>query len=113
MDPTGPRNPLIIPVEESKKKGCPKCGGTDFNGRKVQGSITFTCSSCKNQWAGGLPQEPQDPRLPTPPEDPASSPSLTFMKGRGDMPVEVRRGVSLTQEFRKGSPVPKPGEEDV
>lgn len=107
------RNPLIVPKGEEPRRGCPKCRGMNFNGRKVQGVITFTCGDCKNQWAGGLPQEPVDPNRPRPPENPNNIPSITFSKDKSGMPVEERRAVSLTQEFRKGAPIPSPGEEDV
>lgn len=105
------RNPVIIPVEEPKRRGCPKCSGQNFSGRKVQGVITFTCRDCKQEWTGGLPQEPLDPRLPHPPQNPIPPP-VQFTKNDKGMVEEERRAVSLTQEFRKGAPIPSPGEEE-
>ncbi len=106
------RNPVIIPEKVDTKRTCPKCFGTNFGGRKVQGTITFTCRDCKNEWAGGLPQEPLDPRQPRPPEDP-TYPSIIQHKNSGGTIIEERRPISLTQEFRKGAPIPPPGEEDI
>lgn len=104
------RNPVIIPTEKPVRRGCPKCGSVNFSGRKVQGVITSTCKDCKNEWSGGLPQEPYDPRLPHPPEDPIPPP-VSFTKNDKGMVVEERRAVSTAQEFRKGALIP-PGEED-
>jgi hypothetical protein len=112
---THDRNPLIIPeATPAKRKGCPACGHNEFLGRRVGGVITWTCRSptCGNKWQGGLPQEEMDPREPRPPEDPRSKPPVTFEKDSKGQMVEQRRPVNLTQEFRKGAPVPS-GEEDV
>lgn len=106
------RNPVIIPKEEPRRRGCPKCGGMNFSGRKVYGVITSTCRDCKAEWSGGLPQEPLDPRLPYPPEDPIP-PAVTFTRSPSGVVVEERRAVSTTTEFRKGALIPPPGEEDV
>ncbi len=115
-----PHNPLIVPTDEELKesqsgeggRSCPKCRNKDFGGRKVGGVITFTCRVCRNEWSGGLPIEPIDPHRPLPPSDPMHLPSVVFTKKDGVI-KETRRAVSLTQEFRKGAPVPAPGEEDV
>jgi hypothetical protein len=107
------RNPIIIPTEEPKKPGCPKCGGQDFSGRRIGGaaSLHFSCRGCGNQWDGGLPHVPMDPREPRPPENPLKT-GVTFTKNDKGMVVEEVRGASLTPEFRKGAPIPPPGEEE-
>lgn len=108
------RNPVIIPKEEPKKRGCPKCGCEDFSGRRIGGAnVVFTCANkdCKQQWSGGLPQVAIDPRLPHAP-DPVPPP-ISYTKNDKGMVVEEVRAVPLTQEFRKGAPIPPPGEEDV
>jgi len=113
MDPLDKnRNPVIIPKTEEKKRGCPKCGSMNFNGRRIQGVITYHCRDCKAEFGGGLPQEPLDPRLPHPPANPVP-PALQFTKTDRGAIVEERRPVSLTTEFRKGALIPPPGEEDV
>jgi hypothetical protein len=110
---TEDKTPIIpsAPARETRH-GCPRCQSTDFGGRNVQGCITFTCRSCQNQWQGGLPKIQLDPRMPNPPENPNDIPPVTFRMSRGVL-VEDRRPVSLTQNFRKGAPIPSPGEEDV
>lgn len=105
------RNPLLLPaVQPSRLKGCPACKHPDYNGRNVQGVITFTCAKCQNKWHGGLPQEPQDQTIPLPPVDPRDRPTVDFVRGPHGETLEVRRGVSTTPEFRKGAPIPS-GEE--
>lgn len=104
------RNPLILPDREPLSRArCPKCGASNFVGRRVQGQVTFTCRqpSCDGKWFGGLPQEPQDPRLPTPPVNPADLPPVDFGKDSKGQPVEIRRRVNYTQQFRKGAPIPE------
>lgn len=112
---TKDRNPLIIPEQDApKKRGCPVCGHEDYTGRRIGGVIHFTCTSktCGNKWQGGLPQEPQDPRVPRPPQNPMDRRSVEVGQDSKGQPVELRRAVNLTQDFRKGALVP-PGEEDV
>lgn len=112
---TKDRNKLIIPdgpLLEGKRRGCPACGHQDFSGRRVMGQVTFTCknSECGNKWQGGLQQEPNDPHLPRPPENPKDKPPVAFEKDEKGEFKEVRRAVSTVPEFRKGAPVPS-GEE--
>lgn len=106
------RNPVIIPDVVDDRRRCPKCKGTNFGGRKVQGAITFTCRDCKNEWSGGLPREPLDPTIPRPPEKPGQY-SIILDKNRGGQTVEERRSISLVQGFRTGALIPDPGEDDV
>ncbi len=112
-----PSNPLILPTKvemtKSRVAACGKCGQSDFGGRKTGGVLLYTCRACGHVWGGGRPQEPIDPLRPPPPEDPRDRPSISFEKDSKGNAVEIRRAVSLTQEFRKGAPVPPPGEEDV
>ncbi len=112
LDDKEDRNPLLLPTgKESKRmQGCPKCKANDYVGRNIQGVITFTCGKCRNQWQGGLPQLPQDPTLPLPPQDPSDRPTVDFVRNKHGEVQEVRRRVNPTQEFRKGLPVPN-GEE--
>lgn len=101
------RNPLIIPAPEVKRSGCPHCGAYDFSGRKVGGVLLRTCRKCGGQWAGGLPQEPQDPRIPLPTE--SYVPPVQFEANpnpKNPDPVEIRRRVDPTPAFRKGAPLP-------
>lgn len=107
------RNPVIIPEATDRKVRCPACKSDDYGGRKVMGVVTFTCRACKTQFGGGLPQEPADPRIPLPPMNPMTKPAVTINIDRNGIASEERRPVSLTQEFRKGSLIPPPGEEDV
>ncbi len=50
-----------------------------------------------------------DPRLPTPPQDPRSAPTVDFEKTKmSPTPEEYRvRRVDSTPDFRKGAPIPK------
>lgn len=107
------RNPILIPTEAPKKRGCPKCGGQDFSGRRIGGAacIHFTCRDCGNEWDGGLPHVPIDPLKPHPAENPNRQ-GISFAKNEKGMVVEEVRAVSLTSEFRKGAPIPPPGEEE-
>lgn len=109
------RNPIIIPDLNKHARGCPKCGSPDYDGRRVQGVITFTCAKleCKNVWSGGLPQEPMDPRIPRPPE-PLTPPPVTFVKNsKTGEAEEIRSPVGLTQSFRTGVLVPTDEEEEL
>ena len=99
---------------------CPKCGSPDFNGYTVQGVVTRKCSNkdCRNEWSGGLPQEPLDPRIPYPVEQYTApmtfeqkAPRSDQQKGTLQGVVEVRRPVDTRPEFRKGAPIPEDGEE--
>jgi len=112
------RNPLVIPeVKPTPRRGCPKCRGRNFGGQLIYGTMTFKCRDCGNEWQGGIGQEPQDPRIPFPPQDPRTQPIVDFeMRPReaGDRPVPViTRRPDPTPEFRKGAPIPLPGEEDA
>lgn len=109
------RNPFVIPDENPKPRpGCPVCKKMDFGGQMVYGTVTFKCRSCGNEWQGGVGQMAQDPRVPYPPEDPKSVPNVDFEKSKSSaFPQEVlRRRPDLNQSFRKGAPIPAPGEED-
>lgn len=100
------RNPLFIPERQSKRLGCPKCGDAEnFNGRRVQGVVTFTCSKCGNKWHGGLPQEPWDSRQPTPPD--SSPPLVQYVASPKSETgyTEIRKRPDSRPEFRKGAPV--------
>lgn len=106
------RNPLLFPdnPQSLRMRGCPKCHSQEYMGKNIQGVVTWSCSKCKNQWHGGLPQEPQNPLSPVPPLNPADRPIVDFIRGpRGEV-LEQRRPVNLTQDYRKGLPVPT-GEE--
>jgi len=107
------RNPILIPKEEQKRRGCPKCGSDKCSGRRIGGAsaIHFTCGSCGEQWDGGLPHVPIDPKLPHAPEDPIKT-GISFTKNEKGMIVEEVRAVPLTTEFRKGAPIPSPGEDE-
>jgi len=72
--------------------------------------VTFTCSECGNKWQGGLQRTPIDPRVPQLPENPATRPTVQFVKDSKGQDVELRRRVSTTPDFKKGAPVPS-GEE--
>lgn len=106
------RNPTIIPQKVVARKGCPKCESMEFGGRNVGGVITFTCRTCRNQWSGGLPQEPMDPSVPHPAVNPLTQPSVGFSKNKEGNVVEERRTVNTTQTYRKGAPAPS-GDDDV
>ena len=118
-DPRDPnRNPLVIPTEKPvvRRNCCPKCGGKDFGGQMIYGVATFKCRSCGNEWQGGIGQEPQDPRIPHPPANPKDGPNVDFFftKESGDKPVpRTIRRPDTTPDFRKGAPIPPPGEEDA
>lgn len=101
------RNPVIIPDKEETRRGCPKCGGMDFGGRKVQGAVYFTCRTegCFHTWAGGQAQEPIDQRKPQAAENPLDQPAISFSKRDTGEIIEERRPVNLTQGFRMGVPM--------
>lgn len=98
------RNPLIIPAPEKRAGGCPHCRGYDFSGRMISGVLVSTCRSCGGKWQGGLPQVPQDPRIPLPPED--YVPTVRFGRDSKGEPVELLRRPDPTPAFRKGAPIP-------
>lgn len=108
------RNPVFVPDRNTKSRCCPVCGSLDFIGRKVMGVISWKCTrdECRNEWYGGLPQEPQDPRVPVPPE--RYTPPISFDVGvtkqtRGQV-VEIQRPVDTRPEFKKGALIT--GEDD-
>lgn len=111
-----PRNPVIVPERRDTSISCPKCGGTDFEGRRIQGTITRRCKNpeCKNEWAGGYGMNPAmpDPRVPVAPEiyQPPLRININHKTGQTE---EIRKRVDLTPDYRKGLPVPQEGEEDV
>lgn len=110
--PVADRNPVLVPKPEGSLPHCPKCGSMRFGGRRVQGTVTFTCSSCKTQWQGGL-QLPQDPTIPAPIG--SYVPPLTFDHGRtretqGKV-IEVRRPIDQRSDFRKGALISEEDEE--
>jgi hypothetical protein len=106
------RNPLIIPEPETGRRGCPKCGRSNYNARRIEGAVTFSCKQpeCGMVWYGGLPQMPQDPRVPTPPINPADLPRIDFVRDSKGGFQEVRRRPNPTPEFKKGAPI-GPGED--
>lgn len=62
---------------------------------------------------GGIGRVAQDPTVPTPPIDPKDRPTIEFFKNARTGEVEeIFRRPDLTQDFRKGAPIPAPGEED-
>ena len=77
--------------------------------------MTFTCgkTECGNKWQGGLPQEPISATEPQMPQNPATRPPVQFIKDSKGQITEVRRRINPTPEFKKGAPLPPPGEEDV
>lgn len=76
----------------------------------VQGQAVATCKSCQHKWLhGGLPQSPVPPGQTLPPESYVQP--VRFGKDTKGNDVEIRRRINPTQEFRKGAPVPEPGEE--
>lgn len=101
------RNPQIIfEPEPTKPLCCPSCKEANYTGRKIGGIIHFTClnESCRNQWQGGLPRVPEDPRVPKPPINPKDKPRVMFdYDPLQKKEVEIRYPVDLTQEFRKGT----------
>lgn len=99
------RNPLFIPTQEPKARGCPKCSKMSWVGRNIGGSYTFTCRDCGFQWQGGLPRVPQDPRVPVPPTNPKDKPSIEFERTNKADFNEVRNRPSLVPDFRKGAPI--------
>jgi hypothetical protein len=115
-DPRDPnRNPFVIPDTKpvSRQNGCPECGSKHYDGQKIYGVITFTCLDCKNKWQGGVGQEPQDPRMPFPPQDPRTVPNVEFArtKDSGERPVDIlQRRPDPTPDYRKGAPIPNPGD---
>jgi hypothetical protein len=109
------RNPFIIPEtpKDTRRRGCPVCGGMKYDGRMQYGVVTWKCADCKNEWHGGIGVEPADPTVPAPPQNPKDRPNIEWQRTRegGDTPqaVTVKRP-DLTQDFRKGALIP-PGEE--
>lgn len=107
------RNPLLIPKGEVKRVGphCPACKKANFDGRNIQGVLHFSCRECGNKWEGGLPQVPQDPRVP----HPYFSPQLpTFeLNPRTKEVVEFRKPVNPTQSFRTKSGLAEQYEDEL
>lgn len=104
------RNPIVIPKADSGRRGCPKCGGSDWFGRNIQGAVTFKCK-CGFVWYGGLPQVAQDPSIPMPAD--SYEPTVKFVensKTEGGV-EEIRRRPDLRVDFRKGAPIPNEDEE--
>lgn len=112
------RNPLFIPGihspprEDPRQSTCPKCDGGNWGGRNVGGVVTFTCRDCGNKWYGGLPQQPMDPTVPAPPQDPRDVPTVRFERpGPNKDFVEIVRRPIHAQAFRLGAPIPQEGDE--
>jgi hypothetical protein len=104
-------NPLILPDLVDKRILCKKCGSPEYLGRRVQGVLYRRCRECGELEQGGLPQEPMDPTVPSPPLDPKDRPAVEFLRNsRGEFEEHLNRPNTL-QEYRKGAPIPKPGEE--
>lgn len=100
------RNPIVLPKASPTGKTCQKCGSAKWTGRNIQGAVTFTCSECRFQWYGGLPQVPEDPTRPRAPE--INEPLVQFvenLKVEGGV-EELRRRPDQRAEFRKGAPIP-------
>jgi len=110
------RNPFVIPGEKPRpRRGCPVCGGMNFGGQMIYGTLHSKCRDCGNEWQGGVGQEPQDPRIPSPPQDPKSAPNVEFMRTKesGERPVDfLTRRPDVLPDYRKGAPVPPPGEDE-
>ena len=107
----GGRNPLIIPkASQPSGLACPHCQVTnEWTARRVQGVAHFTCKKCNGKWEGGLPQEPQDPRIPLPTT--SYIPPVRFGKDSKNQDVEIRRRIDTRTDFRKGGLIPPEGEE--
>jgi hypothetical protein len=96
------RNPILIPKAAVSGRACRACGSTKWYGRNIQGAITFKCE-CGFTWQGGLPQLPQDPSIPVPPD--RYEPTVKFVENkRAEGGVEeIRRKPDTTADFRKGA----------
>lgn len=110
------RNPLVIPdfdpTRVLRERVCPACRADDWVGSKINNVVHFKCKRCGNEWQGGLPREPVDPRKPTPPLDPRDQPRVDFALNRKTQEIEeIRRPVDLSQDFRRGGYIP-PEEDD-
>lgn len=105
------RNPLIIPEQEARPViSCPHCKTpADYTCRRVQGVTHFTCRKCNGKWEGGLPQEPQDPRIPLPTTN--YVPPVRFAKDSKGGDVEIRRRIDTRTDFRRGALIPPEGED--
>lgn len=109
------RNPLLIPTEKPapKPRKCPYCGGSNFAGFSSSGYLTMRCNDCGGEWMGGVGRVPQDPTVPHPPLDPRDRPTVDFARNDKTGEVEeIRRRPDYTQSFRRGAPLPEPGEDD-
>lgn len=109
---TNERNPTILPQVERRTPACPKCGHPDFVGRNIGGVIHFTCKKedCRNKWMGGLPQTPEDPTRPRPPESPTTSSVQYARNSNPHIPGDVIETVphqNPTPAFRRGALVPE------
>jgi len=105
------RNPLIIPEQGAySRPTCPHCKTSgEYSGRRVQGVVHFTCKKCNGKWEGGLPQEPQDPRVPLPTT--SYIPPVRIAKDSKGQDVEIRRRIDVRTDFRRGGLIPPEGEE--
>lgn len=108
------RNPVIVPETVVKSMSCPKCGSSQFDGRRIQGTIVRVCKNaqCRQEWSGGYGANPAeaDPRVPVSPE--LYTPPLKFNISPKGV-EELKKKVDLTPDFKRGAPVPQEGEEDV
>lgn len=105
------RNPIILPTSQSAKPCCPLCKHEVFTARRIYGVVNFKCQNkeCRNEWQGGLPQVPQDPNTPLPPDSSPPAVEQVAIRDRSGNIVainEFRRGVTLTQAFRHGAKIP-------
>jgi len=106
------RNPLLLPdVSTERRLTCPACGSPEYRGRRVQGVHYRICLACNHAVQGGLPREPADPRKPAPPMNPADRPLVDYVQNRPGQFEELRRRPDQRPDFRRGAPVPNPGEE--
>lgn len=111
------RNPLVIPVSEPEAKpltrGCPFCGERNYDARSSGGTTVFACLECGTTWSGGIGQVPQDPTVPSPPMNPRDRPLVEFFRNSATQEIqEFVRRQDLTPDYRRGAPIPGPGDDD-
>jgi hypothetical protein len=106
------RNPLLLPdVEGAKPYACEKCGSPKYRGRRITGVLYKICLECGFVAQGGLPREPVDPLKPLPPQDPRDRPLVDFVKNSAGQLEELRRRPDPRPDYRRGAPLPEPGED--
>lgn len=106
------RNPLILPdAEGPTRHTCEKCGSPEYRGRAITGVRYFICTTCGHTMQGGLPREPVDPLKPLPPTNPMDRPLVDFVKNSAGQYEEIRRRPDIRPDYRRGAPIPEPGED--